>query len=340
MEANGFLDWRSLLGPITTECSPAKRTFLTLEGHRRELEAHLHRDHRRRRVRYRDLVLVTTLIGLEYEHLVGRANRSRPRPLADGPTAIGRDRPAGWARPWGMGTMFELRSAFLHYADRRDRLARRLSVAARIRAEAEAKRRLSSLCMLEARELVGRVVSDRLEPLVKERREELKPRPQAVAPTAAVAAGGEAFAVEVKPWARALFTKTAMIAAAVVLVAAVDAGIKGGVLSGPKDGPSGSLAKLSGPSPPPLGGLIRAPSRPPVRSAEPVKPQHSGAFGQTADAGTRASGSGQTDQAPPGAAAAPQTTPQPAAAVAPAPAPAVASSSTSTSAQQEFGFEN
>src|SRR4051812_39768609 len=63
--------------------------FLVLEHERRKLAERIHQrseiserlhGERQRRARYRDLLLITNLIGVEYEHLSGRAGRGRSAP--------------------------------------------------------------------------------------------------------------------------------------------------------------------------------------------------------------------------------------------------------------------
>src|SRR4051794_23726824 len=63
--------------------------FLVMEHERRELAERLHErreiaerlhGERQRKARYRDLLLITNLIGVEYEHLSGRAGRGKAVP--------------------------------------------------------------------------------------------------------------------------------------------------------------------------------------------------------------------------------------------------------------------
>jgi hypothetical protein len=123
-----------------------RAAFLILEGERRALAPRLHRAERHRRDRYRDLILMTKLARLEYEHLVGRLGRDvSPSSLPDGPPAPGGDTPADWARPWGLAPMVELRSTFLHYQRRRDRLAKWLSAPTGASAAANAARHLDGV---------------------------------------------------------------------------------------------------------------------------------------------------------------------------------------------------
>jgi hypothetical protein len=140
-----------------------RAAFLALERERRVLAARLHRAHRHRSDRYRDLILITNLIHLEYEYLVGRVGpRARPLLLPDGLPALvrgtpadwGRDTPAEWAQPWGVRQMFGLREKFIDYWHRRDRLATRLSAASQASAAADAKRHLDRIFMSSGFEMV------------------------------------------------------------------------------------------------------------------------------------------------------------------------------------------
>ena len=120
--------------------------FLIVENQRRSLAARLQGSDRPRPDRYRDLLLVTYLIQLEYGYVAARVNRSQKLPsLTASPTTLGKDTPAKWAQPWGVGAMFELRAAFVEFSKRRDRVARRLSPEARIEATAEAKERMAAI---------------------------------------------------------------------------------------------------------------------------------------------------------------------------------------------------
>lgn len=113
--------------------------FLILERERRAMASRLCRPYRYHGDRYRDLILVTKLIRLEYEHLAGRVGpkagpQSPPHGPADGET------PADWARPWGSGPMVEIGTALTFYADQRDRLATRLPAHTVANAAADAAR--------------------------------------------------------------------------------------------------------------------------------------------------------------------------------------------------------
>jgi len=100
--------------------------FLLLERERRAIAGRLTRSYRRPRHRYRDLVLVTKLIRLEYEHLAGRVSERAGHPAPPNGLPAGGDMPADWARPWGSGPMVEIGTAFTFYRNQRDRLARQL----------------------------------------------------------------------------------------------------------------------------------------------------------------------------------------------------------------------
>jgi hypothetical protein len=112
--------------------------FLVLERERMAVAARLSHPYRRRGDRYRDLILVTELIRVEYEHLArrggGAAGTQSP---ANGLGGVG-DMPADWARPWGAGPMVEMGTAFAAYRSQRDRLARWLPTASRDGAAAAA----------------------------------------------------------------------------------------------------------------------------------------------------------------------------------------------------------
>ncbi|MEK6327125.1 MAG: hypothetical protein AABM66_06330 [Actinomycetota bacterium] len=112
--------------------------FLVLEDERRAVATRLSRPYRRRRDRYRDLILVTRLIRLEYEHLAGRPNAGGGSLSPSNGLPVSDDRPADWARPWGSGPMVEMGTALAFYQDQRDRLAKRLSTPSRGSAAAAA----------------------------------------------------------------------------------------------------------------------------------------------------------------------------------------------------------
>ena len=112
--------------------------FLVLERERRVVAARLSRHYRRRRDRYRDLILVTKLIHVEYEHLAGRAVESADSPSPSNGDTGGGDRPADWARPWGSGPLIEMGTALSFYQDQRDQLGKRLPTLSRGSAAAAA----------------------------------------------------------------------------------------------------------------------------------------------------------------------------------------------------------
>ena len=112
--------------------------FLVLERERRVVAARLSRHYRRRRDRYRDLILVTKLIHVEYEHLAGRAVESADSRSPSNGGAVGGDRPADWARPWGSGPLIEMGTALSFYQDQRDQLGKRLPTRSRGSAAAAA----------------------------------------------------------------------------------------------------------------------------------------------------------------------------------------------------------
>jgi hypothetical protein len=121
--------------------------FLVIEHQRRALGARLHGADRHRGDRYRDLILITMLVRIEYGLLAGRVGRGdRLPPLPKGPPALGKDIPADWAQPWGVGAMFELRAAFADYSRRRDRLVRRMSASTQASAAADAEREMDRIC--------------------------------------------------------------------------------------------------------------------------------------------------------------------------------------------------
>ena len=113
--------------PVTRSNTAA---FLVLERERRVVAERLSRRYRRRRNRYRDLVLVTKLIQVEYEHLAGRAIESADPPPSNGDRSngdpSGGDMAAAWARPWGSGPLIEMGAALAFYQGQRDQLGRRL----------------------------------------------------------------------------------------------------------------------------------------------------------------------------------------------------------------------
>jgi hypothetical protein len=111
---------------------------------RREISDRLHGE-RQRKARYGDLLLITNLIAVEYEHLSGRAGSGKSvPPLLEGHLPE-RDTPAGWAQPWGTGPLFELRSSLKTYLRRRDRVAGRISAQAREQVAGEAEKEMDRI---------------------------------------------------------------------------------------------------------------------------------------------------------------------------------------------------
>jgi hypothetical protein len=112
--------------------------FLVLERERLAVAARLSHPYRRRGDRYRDLILVTELIRVEYEHLARRGgDAAGTQSPTNGLGGVG-DLPADWARPWGAGPMVEMGTAVAIYRSQRDRLARWLPTASRDGAAAAA----------------------------------------------------------------------------------------------------------------------------------------------------------------------------------------------------------
>jgi hypothetical protein len=112
--------------------------FLVLERERRVVAARLSGHYWRRRDRYRDLILATKLIHVEYEHLAGRAIESADSRSPSNGGADDGERPADWARPWGSGPLIEMDTALSFYQGQRDQLGRRLSILSRGSAAAAA----------------------------------------------------------------------------------------------------------------------------------------------------------------------------------------------------------
>src|SRR5919197_2897855 len=122
--------------------SRANRTaFLGLESEREAVAARLGHRQWRPSARYRDLVLITRLVRLEYDHLVGNATPASTPPLRPAaPPGPDADTLADWAKSWGVGPMLGLRDALDYYQHRRDRLARWLSSPIRASAADDAER--------------------------------------------------------------------------------------------------------------------------------------------------------------------------------------------------------
>jgi hypothetical protein len=211
--------------------------FLILEREHRAIAVRLSRPYWRRGDRYRDLILVTELIRLEYEHLAGRVGRRAGPPAPHNGSPAGDDMPADWARPWGSGPMVEIGTALIFYLDQRDRLASRLPA-----------RTLASTAADAARGR-DRIVS-RFERAMGEWRLELEDGRGAAAdsgklqaaPPIAEAAGDEKRAW---PWASLVTTRRV---AAVAAVAAVFVAVGvGAIIAETRGGESAKVA--SAPSP-------------------------------------------------------------------------------------------
>jgi hypothetical protein len=335
---------RAIPGPDANRAA-----FLDLERERRVFAARLRRTRRRRSAHYRDLVLITKLIRLEYEHLVGRiGRRTELQSLPDGPPTLGEDTPAVWAKPWGVGPMFELRAHFIHYEHKRDRLAKRLSPATRASAEADAERRLDRISVISSR--FAWVIDEGRPEVEDERVEAPESDKKDPRPLMKEAAGEETAAEEGKPWASQWFTWAAATFGVVLVVAGIDAGVRSGGHPDSASAPSGSVASVPEP---PLASLGDRPREPqpaprlgvgqdaPRRSTVPEQRQNDASRVQSASPQGNQTASAGSDASPPAseptAEASPTPTPTAAPVATPAPAPATASA---TAAQQEFGFEN
>ncbi|HXF00445.1 MAG TPA: hypothetical protein VN458_08880 [Solirubrobacterales bacterium] len=137
--------------------------FLTLERERLDVATRLSRPYRRRGDRYRDLVLITELIRMEYEHVSGRAGEPASSPSAT--NGLHGDMPADWARRWGAGRMAEMGTAFAFYRDQCDRMARWLPSASRRSAAAAADVQRARIVSRVQRAKGGRML--RPEPLTE-----------------------------------------------------------------------------------------------------------------------------------------------------------------------------
>ncbi|MEK6271565.1 MAG: hypothetical protein AABM42_02835 [Actinomycetota bacterium] len=210
--------------------------FLHLERERRAIAARLSRRYRRRGDRYRDLLLVTALIRLEYEHLAGRVGGRAGPPSPPNGVPGGGDMPADWARSWGSGPMLEIGTAFVFYRDQRDRLASRLPARTLASAAADAAKH-------------RKPIFSRFERATGEWRLELEHGRGAAAdsgkrqaPATAGTAGDQKWAW---PWADLRSTRRAAAVAAVFVavgVGATLAGTRGG--ESPVGAPSAGVASV------------------------------------------------------------------------------------------------
>ena len=133
-----------------------RAAFLFLERERELRVARLYHEHRRDR--YRDLILLTGLIGLQCEYLagsIGPGASSRPGPPMTVTEAI-ESPPAAWARSWAFAPMRELRVAYGRYTAERRRLSMWLSSRSKARAEIEAEGELDEIAGRVARLVGGR----------------------------------------------------------------------------------------------------------------------------------------------------------------------------------------
>jgi hypothetical protein len=335
----------------------SKGAFLQLGEERKKLVARLHHADRRRRDRYRDLVLVTQIICLEYEQLVGRGGRRAPASPTGELTALEGDAPMAWSQPWGSGAMFDLRTSFANFRDRRDRLGRWMPAPTRARAAADAKSHLEQMRVsggfdevIEGRRLElaqGRVSAPRTEPRNDQE--------------VAAAGDGEIAVKEARPWSKLVLARTAAIAAVVLLIAGVDAAIHSGGGPGSASSPSRISAKLPERPLEPLGLASVESQRERAKKSQRAHRRAKAAERQRGNSsGARTVSQEQAapavSQAPPAAtqpATSPTPTPTatavpvtsapapaPAPTPAPAPAPTPAPAPAPTSPQQEFGFEN
>jgi hypothetical protein len=282
--------------------------FLTLEGERRALAARLCRPYRRRCNRYRDLILITKLTRLEYEHLAGRVSRrAGPASLPDRSPALNGDMPADWAQPWGSGPMLEMRTTFVRYRNQHDRLARRLSAPTMARATADAERhRMRIWSRFE------RAMSEWTLELEHERA--WSPEPEKLA---------------AQPWGNLRFSRAAVVATLAVAAAGVGVLVAGTHIRGPSDSPSapsGAIASVPGLPLAALGHISRESRPAQARGAGQRAHHRSTAHEQTqSDTGAVASvapqAAGQTVLT---ASDVPPATPPPAPAAAPPPSAAPA----------------
>jgi hypothetical protein len=157
-----------------------RAAFLFLEKEREIRVARLYHEHRRDR--YRDLILLTGLIGLQCEYLagsIGPGANSRPGPPMTVSEAI-ESPPAAWARSWAFMPMRELRVAYGRYTGERRRLGMWLSSRSKGRAEIEAEGTLEEIADRVARLVGGRRREDTAEthrPIGKRAPRPIRPLP-------------------------------------------------------------------------------------------------------------------------------------------------------------------
>jgi hypothetical protein len=322
----------------------SKGAFLQLGEERKKLVARLHHADRRRRDRYRDLVLVSQIICLEYEHLVGRGDRRAPASPTGELTALEGDTPMAWSQPWGSGAMFDLRTSFAHFRERRDRLGKWMPAPTRARAAADAQSHLEKMR-----------VSGGFDEVIEGRRLELvqgrvsAPGKESGDGQQVAAAGGGEIAVKEPSWSKLVLARTAAIAAVVLLIAVVDAAIRSGGGPGSASSPSRLSAKLPERPLEPLGTASVESQRARAKKSQRAHRRAKAAERQRGNSsGARAVSQEQAapaaSQAPPAATEqAPSPTPTPTTTAVPvtsAPAPEPAPTPAPTSPQQEFGFEN
>jgi hypothetical protein len=192
--ATGLGDRRRDGGVGGDDPAAACRTaFLFLERERELRVARLYHEHRRDR--YRDLILLTGLIGLQCEYLagsIGPGASSRPGPPMTVTEAI-ESPPAAWARSWAFAPMRELRVAYGRYTAERRRLSMWLSSRSKARAEIEAEGALEEIAGRVAR-LVGgrrRETPEARRPIGKRAPRPIRPLPMGGPAAKPIAAPGE-----------------------------------------------------------------------------------------------------------------------------------------------------
>ncbi len=215
--------------------------FLILESERRAIATRLCRRYRRPRDRYRDLVLVTKLLRLEYEHLAGRVGERAGPPAPPNGLPVGGDMPAEWARPWGSGPMVEIGTAFIFYRDQRDRLAKRLPTSTVKSAAAAAAQRRNGIL-------------SRFEGAMGEWRPELEHGGGTAAGSRKRQAKGTGEVKRTWPWASLGLTRPAAALAAVFVAVGV-----GTIIAETRGGGSAGFVSVASPAvaivPEPLAGL-------------------------------------------------------------------------------------